>query len=84
MIDKFEALQLAKQLGLQNSTIEKDYVLGWRLIGEPILDCLTMRFAMILSRFCNLRRGPYCINMAEEQRAKGGQKHAKIMLRNQG
>lgn len=33
MIDKLEVLQLAKKLGLQNSTIEKDYVLGWVLIG---------------------------------------------------
>jgi len=33
MIDKFEVLQVAKKLGLQNSTIEKDYVLGWVLMG---------------------------------------------------
>jgi len=33
MIDKLEVLQLAKKLGLQNSTIEKDYVLGWVLMG---------------------------------------------------
>ena len=33
MIDKLEVLQAAKKLGLQNSTIEKDYVLGWVLIG---------------------------------------------------
>lgn len=33
MIDKFEVLELAKKLGLQNSTIEKDYVLGWVLMG---------------------------------------------------
>lgn len=33
MIDKFEVLQLAKKLGLQNSTIEKDYVLGWVLMS---------------------------------------------------
>jgi predicted nucleotidyltransferase component of viral defense system len=33
MIDKLEILQLAKKLGLQNSTIEKDYVLGWVLMG---------------------------------------------------
>ncbi len=33
MINKLEVLQLAKKLGLQNSTIEKDYVLGWVLIG---------------------------------------------------
>ncbi|MBI5274813.1 MAG: nucleotidyl transferase AbiEii/AbiGii toxin family protein [Chlamydiales bacterium] len=33
MIDKLEVLQLAKNAGLQNSTIEKDYVLGWVLIG---------------------------------------------------
>lgn len=33
MIDKFEVLQFAKKLGLQNSTIEKDYVLGWVLMS---------------------------------------------------
>ncbi|MFS8562806.1 MAG: nucleotidyl transferase AbiEii/AbiGii toxin family protein [Rhabdochlamydiaceae bacterium] len=33
MIDKFEVLQLANKLGLQNSTIEKDYILGWILMG---------------------------------------------------
>ena len=33
MIDKLEVLQVAKKLGLQNSTIEKDYVLGWVLMG---------------------------------------------------
>lgn len=33
MIDKLEVLQLAKKLGLQNSTIEKDYVLGWVLMS---------------------------------------------------
>lgn len=33
MIDKFEVLQAAKRLGLQNSTIEKDYVLGWVLMS---------------------------------------------------
>lgn len=33
MIDKLELLQTAKKLRLQNSTIEKDYVLGWILMG---------------------------------------------------
>lgn len=33
MIDKIEVLRLAKKLGLQDSTIEKDYVLGWILMG---------------------------------------------------
>jgi predicted nucleotidyltransferase component of viral defense system len=33
MIDKFEILETAASLGLQNSTIEKDYVLGWILMG---------------------------------------------------
>lgn len=33
MIDKFEVLKLAKKFGLQNATIEKDYVLGWVLMG---------------------------------------------------
>lgn len=33
MIDKFEVLEMATSLGIQNSTIEKDYVLGWILMG---------------------------------------------------
>jgi predicted nucleotidyltransferase component of viral defense system len=33
MIDKFEVLETAASLGLQNSTVEKDYVLGWILMG---------------------------------------------------
>ena len=33
MIDKFEILEMAASLGLQNFTIEKDYVLGWILMG---------------------------------------------------
>jgi predicted nucleotidyltransferase component of viral defense system len=33
MIDKFEILQVARKLRLQNSTIEKDYVLGWILMS---------------------------------------------------
>src|SRR5258706_11476712 len=33
MIDKFEIIQTATALGLQNSTIEKDYVLGWILMS---------------------------------------------------
>lgn len=33
MINKFEIARKARDLGLQSSTIEKDYVLGWILIG---------------------------------------------------
>jgi predicted nucleotidyltransferase component of viral defense system len=33
MINKFELARKAKEYGLQSSTIEKDYVLGWILIG---------------------------------------------------
>ena len=33
MINKIEILQVASSLGLQNSTIEKDYVLGWILMA---------------------------------------------------
>src|SRR3569832_1936529 len=33
MINKFEIARKAKEYGLQSSTIEKDYVLGWILIG---------------------------------------------------
>ncbi len=33
MINKFEIARKAKEHGLQSSTIEKDYVLGWILIG---------------------------------------------------
>lgn len=33
MIDKFEIFEIARSLGLQSSTIEKDYVLGWILMG---------------------------------------------------
>ena len=33
MINKFEIARKAKEFGLQSSTIEKDYVLGWMLIG---------------------------------------------------
>ena len=33
MINKFEISRKAKELGLQASTIEKDYILGWILIG---------------------------------------------------
>ena len=33
MINKFEIARIAKKHGLQSSTIEKDYVLGWILIG---------------------------------------------------
>jgi len=33
MINRFEISRKAKELGLQSSTIEKDYVLGWILIG---------------------------------------------------
>jgi hypothetical protein len=29
MIDKYEILKKAKLLGLQPTTVEKDYVLGW-------------------------------------------------------
>ena len=33
MINKFEIARKAKEHGLQSFTIEKDYVLGWILIG---------------------------------------------------
>ena len=33
MINKFEISRKAKEFGLQASAIEKDYVLGWMLIG---------------------------------------------------
>lgn len=33
MITKFEIARKAKEYRLQSSTIEKDYVLGWTLIG---------------------------------------------------
>ena len=33
MINKFEISRKGKEFGLQSSTIEKDYVLGWMLIG---------------------------------------------------
>ncbi|MFI5334720.1 MAG: nucleotidyl transferase AbiEii/AbiGii toxin family protein [Chlamydiales bacterium] len=33
MINKFEVFRKASELGLQASTIEKDYVLGWMLMG---------------------------------------------------
>src|SRR5271168_437946 len=33
MIDKYEILKTAKMLGLQPTTVEKDYVLGWVLMG---------------------------------------------------
>lgn len=33
MINKIEILQMATSLGLQNPTVEKDYVLGWILMG---------------------------------------------------
>lgn len=33
MIEKHEILKVAKSLGLQPTTIEKDYVLGWVLMG---------------------------------------------------
>lgn len=33
MIEKNEILKLAEALGLQNDTVEKDYVLGWMLDG---------------------------------------------------
>lgn len=33
MINKFEIARKAKELGLHPSTVEKDYVLGWVLIG---------------------------------------------------
>lgn len=33
MINKFEISRKAKELGLLSSTIEKDYILGWMLIG---------------------------------------------------
>lgn len=33
MINKFELARKSKEYGLQSSTIEKDYVLGWILIG---------------------------------------------------
>lgn len=33
MIDKHEILKAAKSLGLQPSTVEKDYVLGWVLMA---------------------------------------------------
>ena len=33
MINKFEISRKAKEFGLLSSTIEKDYVLGWMLIG---------------------------------------------------
>ena len=33
MIDKYEILKTAKMLGLQPTTVEKDYVLGWVLMA---------------------------------------------------
>ena len=36
MIDKSEIIKAAKSLGLPLSTVEKDYVLGWVLMGIQI------------------------------------------------
>jgi predicted nucleotidyltransferase component of viral defense system len=36
MIDKYEILKTAKLLGLQPTTVEKDYVLGWVLMAIQI------------------------------------------------
>lgn len=33
MIDKYEILKAAKELNIQPTTVEKDYVLGWVLMA---------------------------------------------------
>ena len=49
MINKFEVSRKAKEFGLQSSTIEKDYVLGWMLIGIQNHPDLTITFIESLS-----------------------------------